>query len=124
VIAVVWLFAVLGVLSWSVVVWAMHVLLSLSPETLAGWHRWIDAFPWSAPLDRWFGGWDRVAHWSVDALQWLVGAVAGHLDEWVATVWAAGAGAMLLVALLVHAGVRLLQGPAGAASTVDATAST
>lgn len=116
-IAAVWIVAGLGLLCWSLLLWATHALLNLP----TGWSQpasdWLGQQPWAAWLETWWPGWQTLVSIALDLVQALTQGLA-QVSPWLTvllwTIWAVGALLLLGLAGLLHGLVRVVTRPSPA----------
>jgi len=105
----IWILVALSVTLWSLLGWGLYALLALEHQWLGDLKPLLDQVPFGRWLEQWVPGWQALAVWSIDAVQWLLGWMGAAAPIVVWAVW--GAGTMTLVAggALLSLGVVLLQ---------------
>lgn len=109
-IPLVWTLTALALLCGTGLIAALHLLLGLSPEAVAALKPLLDTLPeW---LGVWLPGWQTLALWLLDGVQWLLGHL-GTLSRWL--IWALWLGwglaslVLLGLAALLHGVIRASQ---------------
>jgi hypothetical protein len=110
VITAVWVLALMAMVLWSLLAWALHALLGLDAAALVGDLRpLIQDVPYGGAIEQWVPGWQALLHSTITLAQTLLGWLGGAAGVIVLIIWGLGAAVVLGVAALLTVIIRMLK---------------
>lgn len=108
-LALIWIFTLIGLLMWSLLAWGLHLLLAIDPGWVDDVESLIRQVPYADLIERWIPGWQELLRAAMDLAQLVLSWVGTNapLVAWI--VWAVGALLLLGTGLLLTLIVCLLR---------------